>query len=70
MATAFLLSLDRRRCGELIISLKNDYAKQQRNYPKTLTEMYGLMVAFEPTMAALLSGGRNEGLNFRRVQGA
>ena len=31
LATAFLLSLDRRQYGELILSLKNDYAKQQRN---------------------------------------
>ena len=29
LATAFLLSSDRRRYGELILSLKNDYAKQQ-----------------------------------------
>ena len=31
LATAFLLSSDRRRYGEMIFSLKNDYAKQQRN---------------------------------------
>ena len=31
LATALLLSSDRRRCGELIPSIKNDYAKQQRN---------------------------------------
>ena len=30
LATAFLLSSDRRRYGELILSLKNDYAKQQQ----------------------------------------
>ena len=45
LATAFLLSSDRRRYGELILSLKNDYAKQQKN-PKSLTEIYGMMVAF------------------------
>ena len=49
LSTAFLLSSDRRRYGELILSLKNNCAKQQRNYPKTLTDMYGLMVAFDPT---------------------
>ena len=27
LATAFLLSLDRRRCGELILLLKKYYAK-------------------------------------------
>ena len=64
LATAFLLSLDRRRYGDLILSLKNDYANQQKNYPKTLTDMYGLMVAFEPTRSTPVSGGRNEGMNF------
>ena len=67
MATALLLSLDRRRYGELIISLKNDYAKQQENYPNTLTDMYGLMVAFETTRATAVSGGRNKGMNFGNV---
>ena len=42
LETAFLLSLDRRRYRELILSLKNDNAKQQRNYPRTLINMYGL----------------------------
>ena len=67
LATAFLLSSVRRRYGELILSLKNDYAKQQRNYPRTLTNMYGLMVAFEPTRATPVAGGCNEGPNFRNV---
>ena len=67
LAIVFLLSSNRRRYGELILSLKNDYAKQQRNYPKTLTDMYRLMVAFDPTRETLVSGGRNEGLNFRNV---
>ena len=67
LATAFLLSSYRRRYGELILSLKNDYAKQKRNYPKTLTNMHGLMVAFDPTRATPVSGGRNEGLNFGNV---
>ena len=34
LATAFLLSSDRRRYRELIMSLKNDYAKQQKTIPK------------------------------------
>ena len=67
MATDFLLSSDRRWYGELILSPKNDYAKQQKNYPKTLTDMNGLMVAFEPTRATAVSGGRNEGMNFGNV---
>ena len=41
LAIAFLLISDRRRYSELIISLKNDYVKQKKNYPKTLTDMYG-----------------------------
>ena len=60
MATAFLLSSDRHRYGELILTLKNDYVKQQKNYPKTLTDMYGLMVAFDPTMPTAVSGSRTK----------
>ena len=67
MATAFLLISDRRRYGELILSLKNDYTKQQKNYLKTLTEMYGLMVAFDTTRVTAVSGGRNKGMNFGNV---
>ena len=67
LATALLLSLDRRRYGKLVLSLKNDYAKQQKNYPKTLTDMYGLMVEFEPTRPTAVSGWRNEGMNFDNV---
>ena len=67
LATDFLLSSDRCRYGELILSLKNDYAKQHTTYPKTLTDMYGLMVAFDPTRATAVSGGRNEGMNFGNV---
>ena len=67
LATAFLISSDRRRYGELILSLKNDYSKQQKNYPKTLTDIYGLMVAFDPTKATAVSGGRNKGMNFGNV---
>ena len=67
LATTILLSSDRRRYGELILSLKNDYARQQKNYPRTLTDMYGLMVAFEPTRVTAVSGGRNGGMNFRNV---
>ena len=64
LATAFLLRSDMRQCGELILLLKNYYSKQQKNYPRTLTDMYGLMVAFENTRATPVSGARNEGLNF------
>ena len=67
LATALLLSSDRRRYGKLILALKNDYAKKQKNHPKTLTDMYGLMVAFEPTRATSVSGERNEGMNFGNV---
>ena len=67
MATAFSLSLDRRRYGKIIISLKNDYAKKQKNYPKTFTDMYGLMAAFDPTRATSVSGGWSEGMNFGNV---
>ena len=57
LATVFLLSFDRCRYWEIILSLKNDYAKQQRIYPKTLTYMYGVMVVFDPTRATPVSGG-------------
>ena len=67
LATAFLISSNRRRYGELVLLLKNDYVKQQKNYPKTLKYMYGLMVAFKPTRPTPVSGGRNEGINFGNV---
>ena len=57
LATAFLLSSDRCQYGELILSLKNDYTKQQRNDPRTLTDMYGIMVALDSTMATPVAGG-------------
>ena len=67
LATAFPLSSDRRWYGELILSLKNDYVKQQKNYPKNLADMYVLMVAFEPTRSTPVSRGRNEGMNVGNV---
>ena len=67
LATAFLLSSDRRRYGEPILLLKNDYTKQQGNYLRILTAMYGIMVTFDPTRATSVGGGRNEGLNFGNV---
>ena len=67
MATAFLLSSDRRWYGELILSLNNEYTKQQKNYHKTLTDMYMLMVEFEPTRPSLVSRGWNEGMIFWNV---
>ena len=67
LATVFLLSSDRRRYEELILWFKNDYAKQQRNYQRTLTDMHRLMVAFDPTRETPVDRGRNEGLNFGNV---
>ena len=67
LATAFFLILDRCWYDKLILSLKNDYAKQQKNYPKTFTDMYGLMVAFKHTRPTSVSGGRNKGMNFGNV---
>ena len=58
LATAFLLSSDRRQYGKLILSLKNVYAKQQSNYPRTLTNRYRLMVEFDHTRTTLVAGGR------------
>ena len=67
LATAFLLRSERLRDRELILALKNEYTKQQCNYPKTLTGMYGIMVAFEPTRSAAVTRGHNKGLNFGNV---
>ena len=36
--------------------MKKDYAKQQKNCQKTVTEMYGLIVVFEPTRVAPVTG--------------
>ena len=41
---------------------------QKKIYPKTFTDVYGLMVAFDPKRATPVSGGgRNDGLNFGNV---
>ena len=61
------MSSNRLRYRDLILSIKNDYAKQQKNYPKTLTEIYKLMVALYPTRPTAVSRGRNEGMNFGNV---
>ena len=47
--------------------MKNYYAKQQRNYQRTITDMYRLMVVFYPMRATPVARGRNEGLNFWNV---
>ena len=44
--------------------MEKKYAKQQSNCPRTLTDMYKLLVAFEPTRVTPVSGGRNKGLHF------
>ena len=67
LVTAFLLSLDRRQYMELILSRKNYYAKQKSNCPRTLTNIYGLMVAFEPTRSTPVARGRNPGLDLGPV---
>ena len=58
-----MLRSDKPRYGELILLLNNDYAKQQKKYPKNLTDMYMLMLAFDPTRPTPVSRGRNEGMN-------
>ena len=67
LTVAFPLSSDQSRYGELISSLKKNYAMKQKNYPKTATEIYALMVAFEPTRVVPVSGVFNEGINFGNV---
>ena len=64
LLTAFLIISHRHQYGELVLLLKNDYTKQQKNYPKTLTDIYGLMVAFYTSRETLVSRRRKEGLNF------
>ena len=63
LATVFLFSLDRRWYSKLVLSLKNDYMKQQQKTLKSLTDMCRLMVDFDPTRATVVSWGRNEGMN-------
>ena len=41
--------------------------KQQRNQPITLTDMYGLIVAFGLTRATPVARGSNEGQHFENV---
>ena len=58
LETTFLLRSDRHWYNDMIMLIKNDYAKQHKKYPKTLTDMYRLMVAFDPTRPTPVSGGR------------
>ena len=67
LTVALLLRLDQCRCGNLILDLKNNYAKQQKTHPKMLTDMYSLMVVFNPAMVVPVTVGHNEGLNFSNV---
>ena len=67
LETAFLLSLDRTQYGELNLSFKDNYAKQHKNYPRISTNVYRLIVAFDPMGVTPVAGGCNEGLNFGNV---
>ena len=67
LALPVLISSDCRRYGDLVVALKNDYAKQQKNYPKTVKEMYGIMVVFEPTRVAPVAGGFYDVVNSGNV---
>ena len=42
-------------------------AKKQMNYPRTLTNMYGLMLVFERMGATQVARGHNGGLDFRNM---
>ncbi|MHA7927606.1 MAG: reverse transcriptase domain-containing protein, partial [Marinobacter sp.] len=44
MAVSFLLGSDRRRYHQLIVDLENDFTRGQKNYPKTITDAYNLLV--------------------------
>ena len=63
LAVAFLISLYWRRYRELIIARQNDHTTK-KNYPKTMTEIYALMVALKPTRVAPVARGFNDGINF------
>ena len=67
MATAFLISSDRRWYSELILLLKMGTKSRKITIQKTLMDMYRLMVAFDPTRPTAVYGGQNEGMNFGNV---
>ena len=67
MATAVFLRSDRRRYSKLILSLNNYYKNHQKKYPKTLTDIYGLMVTVESTRPKSVSRGRNKDMHFGNV---
>ena len=47
--------------------MKKYHTKQQMNYPRTLTDMYGIMAVFELTGVITVVSGRNEGMNLGKV---
>lgn len=49
LAVAYLSATNYDRYGDLLKDLENDYVKGHNNYPKTVTDAYGLVVNYKPT---------------------
>jgi hypothetical protein len=69
LATAFLLSSDRKGFGKLIEDLENDFIRGVDKYPKTLVAAYNLLVHWkqDPKNLMRILGSTNEGVAFAHV---
>ena len=61
-AVAFLVQSDKRRYGELLSDLENDYTKGLSNYPKSLTKAYQYLNDYK-IKTSVRDAGNNEKTN-------
>ena len=47
LTIAFLLVSDLKRYGKLLLDLRNDFAKGQKNYPTTMRAEKSLMISYD-----------------------
>ena len=64
LACAFLLGSDKKRFGELIEDLENDFVQKNDKFPKTLVDAHNLLVHWkqDPKNLMRMLGTNDEGL--------
>jgi hypothetical protein len=69
LATALLLSSDRKRFGKLIEDIENDHIRGTDKYPKTIVDAYSLLVHWKQDLKHLtrILGGVSDGAAFTIV---
>jgi hypothetical protein len=70
LATALLLSSDRKRFGKLVEDIENDHIRGIDKYPKTILDAYSLLVHWKQdpkNLIRILGGVSNDGVAFANV---